>query len=154
MSLTADESWFISTVSDRLNPVWRDRILVILEEIAGLDSLAWSVVLDEEEGTPISRVIQQGGPSDSTGVEAYYTAYPALARSLRHAWRACGEPMPTHMIEDVGDELVFTGFVANFMIVAAFKRTVPRGAVVMRLAKRIRHLRGLEKSRERSALYV
>jgi hypothetical protein len=153
MNVKADESWVVPATWERLNPVWRDRILIILEDLAGLGGLDWAVVLDQE-GLALTKVIGPGGSLRSPEETPEVDRFARQAREFSRAWAAVGEREPSHIVEEIENRIVVTGIVANLVIVAGFTEEVARGAVVMRLTKRIRHLRSLQKSRERGALYV
>ncbi|MFH0883116.1 MAG: hypothetical protein V2A56_09025 [bacterium] len=153
MNVKADESWVVPATWEKLNPVWRDRILVILEDLAGLSGLDWVAVLDEE-ARALTKVIGPGGSLRPPEEMPSLARFALLAREYSRAWKAVGEREPSHIIEEIENCIVVTGIVADLVIVAGFKEGVARGAVVMRLTKRIRHLRSLQKSRERGALYV
>jgi len=151
--LSADKSWVVEDSWERLNPVWRDRILVILEDLAGIGGLDWAMVLDAQ-GQPLTKVIGAGGPVTPPVGMPPPTRFATLAGELVRAWKAVGEREPSHFVEEIEGRILITGIVADLVIVAGFKPGVARGAVEMRMTKRIRHLRSLQKSRERGALYV
>jgi hypothetical protein len=149
----ADENWLTGNAWERIDPVWRDRMLIILEDLAGLGGLRYAFLL-LADGKRLSKLIGPGGPV--TRPEGMLPAgrFSELAAGVRETWEALKLETPTHILEDFEGQLVFTGMVADFVLVASFEPGVSRGAVVMRLTKRIRHLRTLEKSRKRGALYV
>lgn len=153
MSRKPNENWFSPEFWDKLNAVWRDRIQVLLEDLTGLGGLEWTVILDPN-GALLTRVIGPGGGILPESEVPSLARYAKLAKALGQAWTAVGEQEPSHIVEEFDNHLVFTGFVSDLVIVVAFGEGIARGAVVMRLTKRIKHLISLQKNRERGALYV
>jgi hypothetical protein len=149
----AENNWLQSGAWDRINPIWRDRMVVILEDISGLEGLKYALLLDNE-GKRLSQLIGQGGPVKSVPNPPDFTKIVELACSTKEAFEALREAAPSHILDDHQNELLFIGAVAELVLVAAFEKSVSRGAVVMRLTKRIRYLKTIEKSRQRAALYV
>ena len=153
MANRADETWLQPGAYDRINPIWRDRMLVILEDLVGLEGLRYALLLDSA-GKNLSEIITSSGPVKQLAGMPDPTGYVELANSAHDTFLTLGESAPTHLIDDDDEGLVFIGSVDELVLVAAFSHQTTRGAVVMRLSKRIRHLKSLEKSRQRAALYV
>lgn len=147
------ENWLVTGAWDKINPIWRDRMLVILEDLAGVRGLRFAQLLDKT-GRPISEQIGPGGPRQTVEVKFPLGRFARLYSSSFAAFDELGESPPTHMIEDYKDQLLFVGFIADMILIASFEPSTTRGAIVMRMTKRIRHLHSLQKSRERGALYT
>jgi len=139
---------------EELDSVWADRIEVILEDIRAIDGLS-TCTLYSEDGTPVAHY--PGTGSGTLAGEGSALTLPHAQKVLKEVLDTFGtlaEELPHYMVQQQGDDLLLLGFAAGLVIAARFDSSPTTGAIVMRFAKRVRHLRSLQKTRDRGALYI
>lgn len=143
-------AWLHENAWEGIDPIWKGRIQVMLEDLTGLDHLRFCQVWTGE-GQALSRCLGPGG-DPAEGLDA--GTLRKLHGTVDASFGALGEELPTHIVEETPEGLLFIGFAVGMILVAGFDGEAAQGAVAMRFAKRIRHLRSLRKTRNRGALYV
>lgn len=147
------ETWLIEESWEEMDPLWRDRLLVILEDLVSLEHLRACQVYTKE-GAPLSHLLGVGGDLLSAETEFPLHDATTFASALQRTFALLDEELPTHEIEYRSDGILFIGHAAGIMLAAWFESGCEVGAVEMRFGKRIRHLRSLQRTRDRGALYV
>ncbi len=147
-----DESWLTQDAIESLDQVWRDRVIVILQDLANLPHLRYAYVIAKSSGMRLTKMV---GP-DSGNDEKYnkYMMFFHLARIVEEYMVHLERPAPAHVQLELEDEMLFVGSAGELVLVAAFDGNVARGYMSMKLTKRISHLRTLFRTREKGALYV
>ena len=144
--------WLHEEAWEDIDPLWQGRILAILEDLASLEQLQ-SCQVHTNQGTPLTKTILQGGKSG--GEEASPLPQSGkLFGAVEQTFLLLGEELPIYLVERRKDSLLYIGFAAGMILSALFESDCAEGAVAMRFEKRIRHLRSLERTRNRGALYV
>lgn len=153
MSGSDREKWLIEESWEELDSLWKDRLLVILEDLVSLKHLRACQVYSKD-GLPLSQLLGAGGDLLSSESEFPLQDTPAFAEAIQRTFALLDEELPTHEIEYRSDGILFVGHAAGIMLAAWFEKECEVGSVEMRFGKRIRHLRSLQRTRDRGALYV
>lgn len=153
MGAKSDERWLIPSARERIDRAWRERILVILEDLTTLPGFRYGYVASRD-GAPLSETVgPEGVLLGSVRVQPPKRSAGVVRELDRHHRSMRLEP-PEYLLERDELELRFTGSAAGMVLVAAFEVSEPAGVIVLRLGKRIRHLRSLQKTMRRGALYT
>ncbi len=146
------ENWLTQEGSEGLDQAWRDRVVVILQDLVNLPHLKFAYVISGE-GVRLTKFLGQGG-EELESMEHDHKAYFHLADVVEEYLKNLGIDAPAHVTVEMEEDMLFVGSAGQLILVAAFEGNVARGYMSMKLTKRISHLRTLFRTRERGGLYV
>ena len=136
-----DESWLTEEAKRTLEPEWRYRVLLILQDIATWSQLnyAYGIGLD---GARFTHTIGPGEARVNQGTYSTVTFF-FLAGIVEEFLANIEYPAPAQVTIELEDEILYLASCGELYLVASFFSGVPKGYMVMKLTKRISHLRNL-----------
>jgi hypothetical protein len=144
------KEWLASSGWNEVDHIWKERILVILEDFSTLDHFMYAYAVSFS-GKPLTHPIGPDGIAFESKRTNNNNLFPKIVEDLQLVF---DDNLPSHIVEESNSVLTYAGFVDNLILVTAFDREVNRGAANMKFIKRIRHLINLNESRKKGALYV
>jgi len=146
-----DTSWLTDEAMKTLEPEWRYRVLLILQDISGWSHLnyAYGIGLD---GSRLTHII---GPNAERIEKVTYPTetFYFLAGIVEEFLANIEYPAPAQVTIELEDEILYLASCGELYLVASFYSSIPMGYMVMKLTKRISHLRNLWR-RESSSNFI
>lgn len=139
--LTAQEFWLTKEAQDVLSHAWQERLLVIIEDLAGWPHLNYAFAISKD-CVQLTHPIGPGG--DVVNEKAYSTdVFHHLAMTVEDYLVNIEHPAPAYVTIELEGELLFVASTGTVYLVASFEGIVERGYMSMKLKKRIAHLRNI-----------
>jgi len=141
VKIKLDESWLSDEAKQKLEPEWRYRILLILQDISTWSQLNYAYGIGQDG----SRLTHSIGPNAKRVDKGAYSTdtFFFLAGIVEEFLTNIEYPAPAQVIIELKDEILYLASCGELYLVASFYSGIPKGYMVMKLTKRISHLRNL-----------